>query len=315
MSDVINHEAALDAAEKSLDVIEDQLDNIEAAAVVVRNNSVLIAGAAVVGLGLGAAGGYFFAKKKLAAAYEEQIATDLREAKEHWTRMTKTNEDGSVLTPMQVLAEAHGRGALDEALSTRAEYAGEAVLDDAGMDLQESALAAKAEARLQSGAVEVSEAVEEKMAEPIKEVTKTVTKTIFTEPKGSPLVDLDMDIEGVLRSRETPYVITHDEYFENETDFVQSSLSYFDGDGVVADDKSQPIRDHEAMIGEDTLEKFGVGSKDGNIVYVRNENLEVDFEIVRSFGKYTVEALGFDEPDTLSHSDRRRRRSRSVDDD
>ncbi len=80
----------------------------------------------------------------------------------------------------------------------------------------------------------------------------------------------------------------------------QVSLTYFDGDDVLVDDRDQPVPDPDDSIGEDHLGRFGVGSKDNNIVYVRNDRLELDFEILRSNGKYAQEVLGF-----IEHSEHR----------
>lgn len=101
---------------------------------------------------------------------------------------------------------------------------------------------------------------------------------------------------------EIPYIIHHDEFFENEREWEQASLTYYEGDDVLADEKDQPVPDPESTVGNDALGRFGFGSKDRNVVYVRNESIEVDFEIMRSTGKYSVEVLGLDDEDELRHS-------------
>jgi hypothetical protein len=60
------------------------------------------------------------------------------------------------------------------------------------------------------------------------------------------------------------------------------------------------------LVGDDNL-RFGYGSNDSNMVYVRNPRIEMDMEIVRSQGTYTKEVLGFDDEAELKHSGRRRR--------
>lgn len=104
----------------------------------------------------------------------------------------------------------------------------------------------------------------------------------------------DIDPEGIIadRDRSKPYIITHDEFYDAEYDYMQNSLSYFEGDEVLVDDQDQPIRDVRAVIGEENI-RFGYASLDPNIVYIRNENLEVDFEVALSLGKYTEEILGY----------------------
>lgn len=111
------------------------------------------------------------------------------------------------------------------------------------------------------------------------------------------------------------YVITVDEFNENEDNYTQLELSYFEGDHVLSDEKDSPIEDMEKIIGPDALDRFGHGSKDPNIVYVRNHNLEVDMCITRSDGKFTVMVLGMDDPDELRHSERIRKNRKFRGDD
>lgn len=145
---------------------------------------------------------------------------------------------------------------------------------------------------------------------PPKEVPESVTTNIFVE--GQPMVadDFDYDAELPLRSVDTPYVISHDEFMQGEKEYVQSSLRWFDGDDILTDDKNVPIDEVDMVVGE-CVHKFGHGSKDPRIVYVRNERMEVDFEVVKDDGTY-AEYVGF------KHSDRpasRKVRRSRVDDD
>jgi hypothetical protein len=91
---------------------------------------------------------------------------------------------------------------------------------------------------------------------------------------------------------------------ENEPDHIQHTLTYFEGDDVLTDEEDQPINETDDTVGNANLLKFGHGSKDNNIVYVRNEKLDLDFEITRSKGSYIKEVLGF-----IQHDDRKRVRS------
>lgn len=107
----------------------------------------------------------------------------------------------------------------------------------------------------------------------------------------------DFDYEKELAERKLnpliPYVITHDEYYHGERDFEQVSLTYYDGDGVLSDDRDQVVDDVDKVVGLRNILKFGYGSNDRNVVYIRNENLAIDIEVLRSDGKYSREVLGF----------------------
>lgn len=107
-----------------------------------------------------------------------------------------------------------------------------------------------------------------------------------------------------------PYPITEDEFTDGEVGYNQVSLTYFAGDDILADEKEAPIEDVEMVVGEASLKHFHDEDPSGNIVYVRNSKIELDFEITRSMGKYSVEVAGL--PDTdLQHSAYPAKRRRS----
>lgn len=95
-----------------------------------------------------------------------------------------------------------------------------------------------------------------------------------------------------------PYVIAHNEFHENAPEFEQSELTYFEQSDTLADSRDEVIVDVEELVGEENLTKFGQNSGDNNIVYVRNEKLEMDFCIVKSGGDFAREVHGF-----IQHSD------------
>lgn len=73
-----------------------------------------------------------------------------------------------------------------------------------------------------------------------------------------------------------PYVISPDEY--GEEDYAVVSLCYY-ADGVLADDWDKVIEDVENTVGEDFANHFGEYEDDS--VFVRNDELETDYEILR----------------------------------
>jgi hypothetical protein len=117
----------------------------------------------------------------------------------------------------------------------------------------------------------------------------------------------DYAIELPTRTDDVPYVIHKDEYFGSETDFEQMTLTYFEGDDVLADSNDTPVDDQDAMVGLGNLAKFGHGSGDPNVVYVRNVELQLEIEIMHSDGLYSEEVHGISD-DGLKHSDRRTKR-------
>jgi hypothetical protein len=73
-----------------------------------------------------------------------------------------------------------------------------------------------------------------------------------------------------------PYVISPDEF--GECDYATISLWYY-ADGVVTNERGKIIRNAEEIIGEDIESHFGEYEDDS--VFVRNEDLEIDYEILR----------------------------------
>lgn len=106
------------------------------------------------------------------------------------------------------------------------------------------------------------------------------------------------------RSTEEPYVIHKDEFWTEEFNYDQSTLTYFEIDDILIDDKDTPVYNYPSIIGE---LKFGHGSEDQNVFYVRNDALRSEYEVLLDKGSYAVEILGLEyeqekEEEILRHS-------------
>lgn len=112
------------------------------------------------------------------------------------------------------------------------------------------------------------------------------------DTQDAPNVNWDYDEELANRTSDAPYVISYDEWAEAGPNYIQSSLTHYLGDDVLADDKDMPIEDVDGTVGQANLEKFGHGSNDNNVVYIRNDQLEIDFEVGRSKGEFAQEVMG-----------------------
>lgn len=96
------------------------------------------------------------------------------------------------------------------------------------------------------------------------------------------------------RSAEDPYVISLAEFSNDEEDFDKVTIRYFEADDTLVGELQKDPLPIES-VGAKNLIRFGVGSEDENIVYVRNETLEIDFEIIKDEGSYAEEVLGLPE--------------------
>lgn len=101
--------------------------------------------------------------------------------------------------------------------------------------------------------------------------------------------DWNYALETEQRTPDKPYIIHRDEYYDNEDDSRQSTLTYYEGDNILCDGHDTPVYDAENVVG---ILKFGHGSLDPNVCYVRNERLMAEYEVLRDGGYYQVEVLG-----------------------
>ena len=103
----------------------------------------------------------------------------------------------------------------------------------------------------------------------------------------------DYHAERRRRSPDIPYVIHYDE--RHELDYQDVTLTYYEVDDVLCTDRDEiiDISDRDGLIGEGNLERFGHGSNDAAIVYIRNDKLELIYEVVKSPNSYSEEVHGF----------------------
>lgn len=80
-----------------------------------------------------------------------------------------------------------------------------------------------------------------------------------------------------------PYVISPGEV--GECDYPVMSLTYYEGDGVLTDSFDKIIRNVDEIVGEDFADHFGEYEDDS--VFVRNEEQEVDYEILKDYRSYS----------------------------
>ena len=79
------------------------------------------------------------------------------------------------------------------------------------------------------------------------------------------------------------YVIPPESF--GETDFETVSLSYYADKVLVDDTKHEVITNVDELVGRNSLETFGEYEDDS--VFVRNENLKKDFEILLDMRNYS----------------------------
>lgn len=114
--------------------------------------------------------------------------------------------------------------------------------------------------------------------------------------------DEDWNYQEELAKRTTtePYVIHKDEFYATENDYSQVTLTYYAGDNMLVDENDAPVYNYETIIGPF---RFGHGSGDPNVFYVRNDKNEAEYEVCQDPGLYAVEVLGSDIEDVTRAAD------------
>lgn len=227
----------------------------------------LVAGAA--GATLGASGTYFVTKKKLEAKYAAIASQEIAEARTYFTMKIEEEKPD----PEQLALDLGYELPPDEQVLTEEE-------------VQEL--------------VKQRQDEREEFDSPLP---KTKYSNVFRDRRAG-VVPIEPTMEN--RGQKQIYVINTLEFNQNDPDHTQLELAYYAGDDVLTDG-SKPIDDPEKYVGDEAIDRFGHGSDDPNVVYVRNHQMEVDFCITRTEEKFIVSVLGLDDPDELKHEDRVRR--------
>lgn len=243
---------------------------------------VVLGGAVAGSLLLGGGGGYLIAVKKLNKEYDERLTKELMETKEfiQFAMDDSKNEEAEFeTTTTEALIETRKVEVVEDAQGVFVQPAAKAMVNYAGVEQSDEEIV--------------------KAREILNQIPKDETN--FEEPEVDVTVNVfdkavepwDYDKERAQRDPLFPYIISEDEFMENEGNREQTQVTYYQGDDILADSKDEVIADVNGTVGEDNLTRFGHGSENENIVFVRNEKLDLEFEVERSFGNFAEEVQGF----------------------
>lgn len=288
---------------------------------------VIVSSASAVSCALGALTAHILTKRYMVSKYETLIETEVKEAKAYFSQRNKTGEYADPVALAERILQSQDEEEVAEYKEKVGLYSGTAA-KEVIEDLEEEAAEpdptpvgalghpgiTKPISRPEP--TEDMEAFEQRLIDEAKAEVLVKKRRVgivddeddlqHQEEPGDPEEIIKMNVfsghgtsgDEVLdrsgRLSGKPYIISQDEFNEGEKDYNQNTLTYFDGDDVLADDRDQPIHHQQQIVGTSNL-KFGHASGDPNIVYIRNDELEVDFEICRSKGTYTSEVLGYAE--------------------
>jgi hypothetical protein len=89
--------------------------------------------------------------------------------------------------------------------------------------------------------------------------------------------------EEVEDDMDKPYVISPEDF--GDCDYPTISLDYYEGDDTLTDERGNIIANVDELVGYDFADHFGEYEDDS--VFVRNDKLGVDYEILRDYRSYS----------------------------
>lgn len=148
------------------------------------------------------------------------------------------------------------------------------------------------------------------VANAITDEEVSVTEDVFDEPAIANIFDASAEEEKKVGGE--PYIITVEAYAENVNDWTQETLNYYAGDDIVTTQDNTPIYNHSDILGE---LNFGYGSHNQDSVYIRNEKMRMEWEVLRTNGRYEIEVLGHTIEQEYESSDLKHSMDRKFRDD
>jgi hypothetical protein len=105
--------------------------------------------------------------------------------------------------------------------------------------------------------------------------------------------EIEWDYEKEIKSRSSaePYILHQEEFYADELDYTQTTLTYYAKDDIMADEDEKPVYNYKNVTGE---LNFGHGSGDPNVVYIRNDKRRAEYEVIRLDALYSQEVLGLE---------------------
>ena len=275
------------------------------------NNRLLISVSSVMSAAVGGAVGYVVASRILEKKFQEKLQAELADSEEYF----REKYQAMYSTPIFVADEDDKDDDTEVYNEAELQAIREATdaADPVPVDLVGQALSAGRTYQADN---------EDNQREPGDDrpapvIVNNIFQNIAPDPERT--MPSDEVVEALLASRDPaagPYIITKEEFYENPTDNEQAKYTYWDQDRpdvlVADDDEFNPIVDIEGVAGEDNLLHFGYGSGDLEVLYIRNDLMNLDMHITRSSGRYADEVMGPEVSDGphLKHSQPRKFRIR-----
>ena len=249
---------------------EELKDNtVEEVVEAVQSNPIpFLLGGVAIGLGLGGALGYFIARRRLETKYHKITEDEIAEMRQHYRDKTLALDNTAAKPELETLVREQGYSDQPPMAVTPPE-----------------------------AVVERAETVtDEERSDPRPPVPVVREENVFQQPEPDvgTLGEWDIEKERSRRTGNRPYVVHIDEVREEE-EYDSVTYTYYEEDNVVCNERDEVLdmQERDLLIGEANLNRFGHGSEDPAKVYIRNDKLEMQMEVIRSPNSYAEEVHGF----------------------
>lgn len=258
-------------------VVEELVDEVS------TRSPALTIGAFLIGAGVGGGLAFIFTKRKLETKYSQLADDEIAEMREHYQAKGRALEAEAGKTDLSTLIAEKGYISPEPETSSSPPMAVQppkSVIEDdtAGEPPDDSAMA--------ENAVEGPQGVKAK--------GEVAVRNIFSDREKAVVPEWDLHAELRRRTPDRPYVIHYDERHEME-EYSEVSYTYYAADDVLCNERDEVIdpAQRDDLVGEANLERFGHGNPDPMIVFIRNDNLEIMYEVIKSPNSFAEEVHGF----------------------
>lgn len=235
---------------------------------------ILIAGFSVISFAGGGASGYFYSRKKLESQYADELQKETAAIERYYQMQYKA---GEFETPETAL-----KAKMAEKIEVDPEDVPSDQMDKENLENPEVVRRAGQALRDYQGRFKSTRDVSNE--EIVKEQNVFSREAIQEKDESDEMVSNVKD----------PRIITENE-FNDHCGYEQTSLYYYAGDGTLVDDDNTIIADGEIddIVGKANLDVFARMSDDKNLIFVRNEKRQMEYEILRDHSAYGETVAGF----------------------
>jgi hypothetical protein len=251
--------------------------------------------------GISAGAGYFVAQKRLEQRYFAELNKETEEVRDFYERKYQRKKAQEAFKLYSGGAEkyqnAPGPMKYDESTTTSSlkkvlqDEAADNLAEMSDEDLARRAVKDKSEEEFNS----------ELLADPAvkKYLEETASRDQLLTTNFQDYQEMSSKKSKEKPATPVPDLIMASEFINSDTGYKQFSVTYFAGDDILAGESDQVIslEARNVTMGETILEKLrnAPPGDDKFILYIRNHEQQVELEIARSEGKYSVEVGPIDE--------------------